>query len=98
MSCLRLARCNLGHTSRLAEAMKTAISISDSLFERADSFARQLGISRSQLYTVAIEAYLRDHERRAVTAALDRVHGEEPSSLDPLLAQLQSAVLPKDEW
>jgi predicted DNA-binding protein len=87
-----------GITSVILAPMKTAISIPDPLFERADSYARHAGISRSQLYAVAIESYLRDHERQSVTAALDRIYSEEPSSLDPVLAQLQSAILPKDEW
>jgi len=78
--------------------MKTAISIPDPLFEQADRMARQLGLSRSQLYAVAVESFLKDHEQQAVTAALDRIYGEEPSALDPVLAQLQTAHLPKDEW
>lgn len=78
--------------------MKTAISIPDPLFEQADQMARQLGLSRSQLYAVAVESFLKDHEQQAVTAALDRIYGEEPSALDPALAQLQAAHLPQDDW
>ncbi|HYL05621.1 MAG TPA: ChpI protein [Thermoanaerobaculia bacterium] len=78
--------------------MKTAISIPDPLFEQADRMARQLGISRSQLYAVAVESYLKAHEQQAVTAALDRIYSEEPSALESALAQLQVAHLPKDEW
>jgi metal-responsive CopG/Arc/MetJ family transcriptional regulator len=78
--------------------MKTAISIPDRLFERAESFARQLGVSRSKLYAVAIESFLKEHERESVTAALDKVYGDRASSLDPALARLQAATLPRDEW
>ena len=60
--------------------------------------ARQLGLSRSQLYAVAVESFLRDHEQQAVTAALDRIYGDEPSGLEPALVQLQASHLPKDEW
>ena len=78
--------------------MKTAISIPDTLFEQADRMAKQLGFSRSQLFAVAVESFLKDHEQHAVTAALDRIYGEEPAALDPVLAQLQAAHLPKDDW
>jgi metal-responsive CopG/Arc/MetJ family transcriptional regulator len=78
--------------------MKTAISIPDFLFEQADQMARRLGLSRSQLYATAVESFLKDHEQQAVTAALDQIYGEEPSSLEPALAQLQAAHLPEDEW
>jgi metal-responsive CopG/Arc/MetJ family transcriptional regulator len=78
--------------------MKTAISIPDPLFEQADRMARQLGLSRSQLYALAVESFLKDHEQQAITAALDRTYGEEPSALDPVLVQLQTTHLVKDEW
>ena len=59
-----------------------------------------MGISRSELFQRAVQAFLRDNKNDGVTEALDRIYG--PSSqdppLDPLLEQLQLASLPKDEW
>jgi len=78
--------------------MKTAISIPDPIFEEADRLARRLGMSRSQLYVVAVKSYLRDHATEAVTAALDRIYGQGPSALEPALVRLQAAILPEDEW
>ena len=75
--------------------MKTAISIPDPLFEQADRLARQLGLSRSQLYIVAVECFLKDHEQQAMTAPLNQTYGEEPSALEPPLVQLQAAHLPR---
>jgi metal-responsive CopG/Arc/MetJ family transcriptional regulator len=76
--------------------MKSTISIPDPLFEQAERMARQLGLSRSQLYAMAVESFLKDHEQQAVTAVLDRIYSEEPSALDPALARLQAVHLPKD--
>lgn len=42
--------------------VKTAILLPESLFERADAFARQRKISRSQLFAQAVEAVL-PHQR-----------------------------------
>lgn len=78
--------------------MKTAISMPDSLFEAAELLAHQLGLSRSELYTRALQRYLDEHDDSAVTAALDTLYREQESSVDPLLARLQSASLPAEEW
>lgn len=85
-------------TRVILDVMKTAISIPDPLFEAAEALARRLGISRSDLYARAVSEYLDQREAERVSAALDRVYRHQPSSLDPALARLQSASLPKDEW
>lgn len=43
--------------------MKTAISVPDGLFERADRLAHRLGKSRSQVYREALAEYLMDATR-----------------------------------
>lgn len=40
--------------------MKTAISLPDSIFKEAESLTKKLGVSRSELYTKALKAYLRN--------------------------------------
>src|SRR5918996_2611777 len=54
--------------------VKTAISLPEPLFERADAFARQQNISRSQLFARAVEEFLRRHESQALLEALNRVY------------------------
>lgn len=78
--------------------MKTAISMPDSLFEAAEHLAQKLGLSRSELYARALQRYLDEHDDSTVTAALDSLYGEEDSSIDPLLARLQSASLLAEKW
>ena len=78
--------------------MKTAISIPDPVFESAEDLARRLAVSRSQLYTRAVEAYVHAHRDEGVTEAINAVCETEDTSLDPLTAQLQAASLPRDEW
>lgn len=65
--------------------MKTAISIPDELFERAERMARRSGTSRSELYAQALDAYLQardDPTQDPVTAKLDELAGT--SVLAPL--------------
>ncbi len=73
--------------------MKTAISIPDPLFEAAEQFAKRMGLSRSELYAVALKEYLKVHKREEITKQLDAVYADEESSLDPFFVQLQAHTL-----
>ena len=56
--------------------MKTAVSLPDELFERAERVAHRLGRTRSALYAEALAAYLEAVEGEdEVTAALDAIYG-----------------------
>jgi metal-responsive CopG/Arc/MetJ family transcriptional regulator len=78
--------------------MKTAVSLPDELFDAADSLAKRLGVSRSELYASALESYLRSHRDERITETLDQVYGEESSTLNPVFAGIQNASVPRDEW
>ena len=78
--------------------MKTAISIPDPVFQEADRLAKKMGVSRSELYASAIQAYVQSHRDDDITEALNRIYSEEDSSLDPVLAALQSRALSRDDW
>jgi metal-responsive CopG/Arc/MetJ family transcriptional regulator len=87
-------RYNRGYTN----AMKTAISIPDELFVSAEQFAKQRGLSRSELYVTALRQYLNHHDSEAITQQLDALYSDERSALDPDLTQAQTHGLPKDAW
>lgn len=53
--------------------MKTAVSIPDAVFRRADQFALLARRSRSAVYAAALAEYLARHEPDAVTEAMNRV-------------------------
>jgi metal-responsive CopG/Arc/MetJ family transcriptional regulator len=78
--------------------MKTAISIPDKVFRSADSLAKRLGVSRSQLYATAMAEFLSRHQGRQVTARLDQIYKEEDSSLAPEFIKAQIKSLPPEEW
>lgn len=52
--------------------MKTAISVPDSTYERATARAEALGISRSALFSRAVEHYLDELDAHSVTEQIDR--------------------------
>lgn len=78
--------------------MKTAISIPDPVFQAAELFARHFGISRSELYTKAIEEYIASRRFMNVTEALNKIYGEESSALDEELRSMQVKSIPHEEW
>lgn len=78
--------------------MKTAISVPDDLFERAERVARELGMSRSELYATALREYLSEQRLGDVTARLDTVYADQASTLDPGLDHRQRQSLSRDEW
>lgn len=80
------------------KAMKTAISVPDHVFRTADHFAREQKMSRSAVFTRAVEEFLVHHRREGVTERLDRVYAGEGSALDPVLHKMQFASLPKEQW
>jgi metal-responsive CopG/Arc/MetJ family transcriptional regulator len=78
--------------------MKTAVSIPDDLFNKAEDLAKRLEVSRSQLYARAIEEYTERHGSKRVREKLDEVYRDNKSELDSALAIMQSLSLPPEEW
>jgi metal-responsive CopG/Arc/MetJ family transcriptional regulator len=78
--------------------MKTAISIPDPVFEQAEEAAKELHMSRSELYTTALRDYLNEKHSGQVIERLNQVYDQESSTLDPMLVHLQTSSLPVEEW
>ena len=56
--------------------MKTAISLSDSLFEIAEQTAKCMGVNRSRLFALALEDYVARHNGGMITEKLNEVYGK----------------------
>jgi metal-responsive CopG/Arc/MetJ family transcriptional regulator len=78
--------------------MKTAISIPDALFERAERLAKRTRKSRSQIFSDAVREYLARHSTDEVTAAMDRVCAELESPGDEFVSSASSRILARSEW
>lgn len=78
--------------------MKTAISLPDSVFEEAEVLAQRLGLSRSELYTKALQVYLKKYSRKQIQCKLSEVYSQESSELDPVMAKMQFMSLPRENW
>lgn len=78
--------------------MKTAVSLPDPLFKKAEAAARKLKMSRSQFYATAIAEYLERQKAKALTAELNEVYSRIDTALDPALEQAQLEVLKRERW
>lgn len=80
--------------------MKTAISIPDPIYEAAEKLAKRLGVSRSQLYSRAINSLIEQYRYSGVTERLDAVYEVNPESgrLDQDIEELQSRSIAEEEW
>jgi len=78
--------------------MKTAISIPDALFKRAEKTAKAIGVSRSKLFTLAIESFLTLRNPSQVTEILNRIYSESTEGLDERISRMQTKSLTGETW
>jgi metal-responsive CopG/Arc/MetJ family transcriptional regulator len=81
--------------------MKTAISVEAELLTEADRTAHELGLSRSRLFSIALEAYLRDRRQQETLERLNRAYAEKPdpasrTTAKNMKAKFRSTI--KDRW
>lgn len=81
--------------------VKTAVSIQENLFERIEELARELKISRSQLFARAIEDFIRREENRRIAKEINEAYqGESDSAEDDRLINVRSSHrrMVEGEW
>lgn len=74
--------------------VKTAVSIPDDVFARAEMLAKELHISRSELYARALRKLVDDDDR--ITEQLNRVYGAVRP--DPAVTAAARRVIRSTEW
>jgi metal-responsive CopG/Arc/MetJ family transcriptional regulator len=78
--------------------MKTAVSVPDEVFQRAERLAHREGRSRSEVYSAALREYLARHSPDEVTEALDRAIEAIGASPDRFARSAGQRTLEANEW
>jgi metal-responsive CopG/Arc/MetJ family transcriptional regulator len=82
--------------------MKTAVSIPDKVFKKAEATAKRLKMSRSELYSRAIDAWVDAHSPDAITeamnAALDQLTAEEKEAELAFVRAAAAHTLTRNPW
>ena len=78
--------------------MKTAVSVPDDVFEKAERLARRTKRSRSQLFSDALREYINRHASDEVTDAMNRVCDQTGTEQDQFVSAASRRVLQRSEW
>jgi len=78
--------------------MKTAVSVPDDVFEKAERLARRTKKSRSQLFSDALREYVAKHSPDEVTDAMNRVMVGIAEGTDEFVSSASRRVLERTEW
>jgi antitoxin MazE6 len=81
--------------------VKTAISIQKSLFEQAEKIARKMRISRSRLFALALEDYIRREQNRELLGQINAAYADEPDSPEKTLRRQARSThrrIVRGEW
>ncbi len=58
--------------------IKTAISLQASLFEQVEALAREMKISRSRVFVLALENFIRDYQDRRLFEQINQAFEDTP--------------------
>ncbi len=78
--------------------MKTAVSIPDQVYERAERLARRTKRSRSRLFSDALEEYLARHAPEEITEAMNRACDQIGATKDEFVSAAARRALQRTEW
>ncbi len=62
--------------------VKTAISLQKSLFEQVDNMAREMKVSRSRLFVMALEDYIRRHQNQVLLEKINQAYQDTPDKAE----------------
>lgn len=77
--------------------MKVAVSIPDDVFEEAERLAIELGMSRSQLYSHALQEFVARYAPDRLTEAMNRVVDEAGDEIDEFTREASLRALKRLE-
>ena len=60
------------------ENVKTAISLRKELFEQVEGLAQKMKVSRSRLFVLALEEFIRRRENRELLAQINETYADQP--------------------
>ncbi len=81
--------------------VKTAISLDEALFQKAEALAQELQISRSYLFTLAVQKFIELYESQHLLETLNAAYADDPDPQEAAYLQKmrpQHRRLVEDSW
>jgi hypothetical protein len=78
--------------------MKTAISVSDEIFELSERLAKQLKVSRSKIFAMGVEKLGKEFSKNDLKDKINAVCEELDTSVESTIRKYQNRQIMRDEW
>ena len=80
--------------------VKTAISIEAPILEQVDMLAKDLNVSRSRVFAIAVQEFIQRHRNIKLLEALNEAYDDVPDSESRLLSEMRPRHyrMVKDQW
>jgi metal-responsive CopG/Arc/MetJ family transcriptional regulator len=82
--------------------VKTAISLDEGLLIKVNRLANDLHISRSKVFTLAVQDYLKKQENQSLLAQLNEAYGEFPSEEEEVISKSMHSkhkkIVEQESW
>jgi len=86
----------------MSTSVKTAISMQQNLFNEVNELASELKVSRSKLFVLAIEDFIKKNESRKmlsqINAAFSDFPDDEEKNNTSMMKRKQKSILENDSW
>lgn len=86
----------------MANSVKTAISLQEKLFKKVDKLAGELHVSRSRLFVMAVQDFIKKKESQNFLSQINNAFSDHPDSeeikVQSNMRQKQSKQLEREPW
>ena len=86
----------------MSASVKTAISMQQNLFNKVNELASELKVSRSKLFVLAIEDYIKKNESKKMLSQINAAFSDFPDTEEEIntsiMKRKQKSILEKDSW
>jgi metal-responsive CopG/Arc/MetJ family transcriptional regulator len=86
----------------MASSVKTAISLQKDLFKEVNTLARELHISRSKLFVLAVQDFIKKNQSRKLLAQINKAFDDQPDSeeteVQNKMRNKQLKRVEREEW
>ncbi|MCD4718516.1 MAG: ribbon-helix-helix domain-containing protein [Desulfobacula sp.] len=86
----------------MATSVKTAISMQEELFKEVNRLAGELNVSRSKLFVMAVQDYIKKNESQNLLSQINKAFSDHPDSdeikVHSKMRQKQAKNLEREPW
>ncbi len=86
----------------MATSVKTAISMQEELFKKVNKLASELHVSRSRLFVMAVQDFIKKKESQNLLAQINNAFSDHPDSeeiqIQSNMRKKQAQKLEREQW